>query len=59
MKQFSEAELAKLTCLQDYRKRTDSATRRALTDYLRRGLVPGWGVENRDGSLWIVKGGGS
>jgi len=59
-------DAAKLSCLQDYRKRTDAATRRALTDYLRRGLIPGWGVETRHSNaqpslikgeratLWIV-----
>lgn len=52
-------DAAKLPCLMDYRRRTDSATRRALTDYLRQGLIPGWGVETRDGLLWIVKGGGA
>lgn len=48
-------DAAGLSCLKDYRNRTDAATRRALTDYLRRGLVPGWGVEEREGRLWIVK----
>lgn len=48
-------DAAGLSCLKDYRSRTDAATRRALTDYLRRGLVPGWGVEEREGRLWVVR----
>lgn len=48
-------ELTGLECMKRYKMRAPAANRRALTDYLGRGLVPGWGLEKRDGLLWAVK----
>lgn len=42
-------------CMDDYRQRSVSANRRALTDYLERKLIPGWSIERRDNRLWIAK----
>lgn len=50
---LSEIDLPR--CLDDYRKRSLAANRRALTDYLERKLIPGWAIERRDNRLWIVK----
>lgn len=43
-----------LPCMSDYRRRSPSAQKRALTDYLKRGLIPGWTTETRDRCLWVV-----
>lgn len=44
-----------LESLNNYRKRQPAAQRRALTDYLDRKLIPGWGIERRDKKLWVVR----
>lgn len=38
-----------------YRDRAPAAQRRALTDYLKRGLIPGWTLEKRGRELWVVR----
>lgn len=41
--------------LNQYKRRSPAAQRRALIDYLDRGLIPGWKLERRGRELWIVK----
>lgn len=55
LKEMPLKDAAKLPCMMDYRRRSEPAQRRALTDYLVRDLVPGWGLERQHGVLMVVK----
>lgn len=49
------AQVGTLSCFRDYKTRSDANNKRALTDYLEKGLIPGWGIERRGRVLWIIK----